>query len=420
MTLITRTTDGLVFRDDFNRADSATVGNGWTEITPANAEILSNQLKFSGACNVHRNTPAMPDDLIIQANVNLNGTQVNVITARWDIGAIDLYNLEIHTGNWNLRKYIAGVIILDDSFSQTLSAAWYGHRMVLEVDGSDLLLRLLATAALAGSTDLNDDFVLKASLTDVSPISNGAPSNSYQIGQSGSGSGIMDEFILCGRNIGVTGLPTGWKVQIDSRTAVVESGGSVDINVDTWALPATTIKVLDGADVEQGTLTPSGGIFGGDIYFAGNLTGEVQIPADVRVIQQNRIFANASIQVSTLVNSEVSIDSSMNASQQNETQITASIEISVNQPAEIFIGATIRVLQGSQVQIVSSLQPAFNGQESIVVSIQVDQRIPGQISAQGSIRVSRSGSITDPSGADNRLTIIEHGAQTELPILWRD
>jgi cytoskeletal protein CcmA (bactofilin family) len=240
------------------------------------------------------------------------------------------------------------------------------------------------------------------------------------LGEALGGSGFFDECFLCGRNIVVTGLPTGWKVQVDARTAVVESGGSVTIDVDTWALPATTIKVLDGADVEQGTLTPSGGIFGGDIYLSGDLTGEVQIPADVRVIQQNRIFANASIQVSTLVNGEVSANGSINAAQQNEVQITASIQTIIKQPGEVFTGATVRVTQRSQVQIVSSLQPSFNGQTEVVVSIKVVQRIDGQISAQGSILVKHSGAITDPIAEDNRVTVVEHGAQTEVPILWRD
>lgn len=148
--------------------------------------------------------------------------------------------------------------------------------------------------------------------------------------------------------------------------------------------------------------------------------GVVQIPADVRVIQQNVIFINASINTAILVNSEVSIDSSINLSQQNEIQIIASIQLLNEVAGRVFVGATVGVIQRSQVQIVSSLQSALNGQESVVISIQVDQRIAGQVSAQASTLVKHSGAIIDPIFEDNRILLIEHGAQTELPILWRD
>lgn len=59
--------------------------------------------------------------------------------------------------------------------------------------------------------------------------------------------------------------------------AVVESGGVVTLNVDTWELPLTTIKLLSPGDVELASLTPTnitgrtgvapgGGIMGGDVY----------------------------------------------------------------------------------------------------------------------------------------------------------
>ena len=78
------------------------------------------------------------------------------------------------------------------------------------------------------------------------------------------------------------------------------------------------------------------------------------------------------------------------------------------------------MIQRGQVVFVSSLEAALNGQESVVMSIQVDQRINGQVSAQASSLVKHSGAIEDPILEDNRVVVIEHGAQTELPILWRD
>jgi len=148
--------------------------------------------------------------------------------------------------------------------------------------------------------------------------------------------------------------------------------------------------------------------------------GVVQIPADMRVIQQNVIFVNASINASILINSEVSVNCSINALQQNEVQVVASINLLAPAPGQVFVGSTIDVIQRGQVVFVSSLEAALNGQESVVMSIQVDQRINGQVSAQASSLVKHSGAIEDPILEDNRVVVIEHGAQTELPILWRD
>lgn len=65
-----------VFSDDFNRADSGTVGNGWSELDPA--AILSNQLHLGDAGNnnvgVYRNITAvgvMPYEM--QGTFNISG-----------------------------------------------------------------------------------------------------------------------------------------------------------------------------------------------------------------------------------------------------------------------------------------------------------------------------------------------------------
>jgi hypothetical protein len=81
----------------------------------------------------------------------------------------------------------------------------------------------------------------------------------------------------------VNNLRTGYKVQVDNRTAVTESDGTVTLDVDTWALPATTIKVYDSNDVLKAELTPSGGIYGGDVYnfFEPTESGQVFLVPEV-------------------------------------------------------------------------------------------------------------------------------------------
>ena len=41
----------MAFTDDFNRADSAAVGNGWIERIDAKWEILGNQLRYLGGAD---------------------------------------------------------------------------------------------------------------------------------------------------------------------------------------------------------------------------------------------------------------------------------------------------------------------------------------------------------------------------------
>jgi hypothetical protein len=76
----------------------------------------------------------------------------------------------------------------------------------------------------------------------------------------------FSNFYVCGRAITVTGLPTGYKAKLDSHTAVSESGGTATINCDEYGLPGTTVTVTDSVDVTVATISPSGGVYGGDSF----------------------------------------------------------------------------------------------------------------------------------------------------------
>ncbi|KKL56375.1 hypothetical protein LCGC14_2246060, partial [marine sediment metagenome] len=229
---------------------------------------------------------------------------------------------------FRIARFTAGVEGIVDILAETLDRnSFHTFRIVLEESGADALLRAYYALASA-QDDLSNDVVLKVNITDPSPVANSSPTNKYTIEQTDAGS-IVDEFFLCGRNIVVSGLKTGQKVQVDSRTAVVESGGSVTLDVDTWALPATTIKILSGAGTEITSLTPSTGIWGGDIYSA-DVTdppiGEAQFNASVEVAQNSGVQVDASMEVEQ--NSAVQVVGSTEVAQHGEIQIISSVIVS--------------------------------------------------------------------------------------------
>lgn len=269
---LTRETVGLVVRDQFNRADSDALGNNWTdwEASATDVRIVSNQVACAAvAANTGGFRPAAEvgaaQDIIAQANVRISGSNSGVVRARADGTAnTEAYQLAARrdVGAWELirRRASANTVLCSSTTSPPGDLEWRGLRGVIE----GAVVRLLSTAALANGQVLTEDFVLRCQATDGTPLQT-FDRTGFQHGAVAT-TMDFDEFFVCGRNLVVTGLPAGWKVQVDGRAAVVESGGSVTINIDTWALPATTLKILDDADVEQDSITPSGGIWGGDEY----------------------------------------------------------------------------------------------------------------------------------------------------------
>lgn len=271
---ITRTTEGFVFRDQFDAADQTLDGyNSWEEGDPGSYDIVSNIVEARWASNGRRR--AMRDmgsdhgSVIVQHNavrnsdayltvIRLNATSLTSLATSYQINVKD-------GSDWRIVKSGTGVIATGGSVPGTGTIV--GVRFVLETTngGDDADLRAYQSGTLDDLQDLTEDFSLQVSVSDTD-----RPTGTYYGFEHGDGSSAADadadEFFICGRNIKVTGLPTGWKVQVDSRAAVEESGGEVEIDVDEWALPATTVKVLDDEDAEQASITPGSGVWGGDEY----------------------------------------------------------------------------------------------------------------------------------------------------------
>jgi hypothetical protein len=279
---LTRTTPGLIFKDDFARASGAP-GNNWTNVGDT-ITISGNELTKTGSGSgwLLRDNETLIEDVICQVNGRTaNGTadEIDVVVRsdRLDGGSWEAYlagGRNTGANHWNLQHSINGgagsEFQLTDTTDPPPDDGWFVTRLVTEKLNGSVDFAQFETTATTGGEDVDDDPQARQNQVDATPSGPGTPYDQFGL-RLNNPNVKADFFFLCGRNIQVTGLPTGWKAQVDSRTAVVESGGSVTFDVDAWALPATTVKVLDDGDNEIITVTPSGGadVWGGDVYTLG-------------------------------------------------------------------------------------------------------------------------------------------------------
>lgn len=152
-----------VFSDDFNRADSATVGNGWSELDPA--AILTNQLRIGDAgnnnCGVYRDISAigvMPYEM--QGTFNISGGTRNHYFSPYfsTVGFSGLFltvNLSDTVTIFDGAFAGAGTTLDTDTF--TLSAAtkyWFWIDLVANGSNFDCSVYLSATSTKPGSPTL--------------------------------------------------------------------------------------------------------------------------------------------------------------------------------------------------------------------------------------------------------------------------
>lgn len=272
--LFARTTSGLVFEDDFDRANSATVGNGWVEYEPVDPlSIAGNLLAVGGGSSdpskIERSSPTPPVSLIIQAVVrSQDGSGIIGVYARSDLddnGAESEYRFYVDRPNngISLVERNEGVNGSTDLNTNTNpSSNWKALRMVIQ-DGATTTVDGYMSETLDDENDtsftINTESV---QIVDTTPVSNGLTG----YGILGAWNAQANNFLVCGRNVVVNDLPTGWKARIDGGASVTEAGGTATVNVDTVSLPATTLEILDDQNRVRQTASPVGGIFGGDIF----------------------------------------------------------------------------------------------------------------------------------------------------------
>ena len=248
--------DGLLFRDQFTRSDRDLDGdNGWLSTAGAGVwSIVSNVARKSaaGANNLlHRTVAASKSQNIIAEFTNIAPTDRDSMMVRWDRfdpSSDTWYRVEFKDSNIELFEN------LDGSESSLASVAValvnpYRCRMILRDAGANTTILVYT------------DGTLQITNTDLT-------------GQQGAGydgfgfrlqdnPNSFDDVFECGVDVVCSNMLAGYKIQLDAGPKFVESGGIAVADVDALPLPWTTIKLLDGADVEKDSITPAGGGWGG-------------------------------------------------------------------------------------------------------------------------------------------------------------
>lgn len=272
MSILTRTTVGLIQVDQFTRADSPTPGGDWTTLN-GSAAIVSNALVCSGADLPGAYNGDQGDGLgsgFVQATLRYQDDAFGAYVGL--IGSIDSggfgFGLLVQNGTRKINSFVGG------AFSGTLAtdsggvnspdvdyiAQFYvalgGQEAWVETDGSPVVIN----AGAFGGGDIRPNLFRDNAADDANAAT-------------------FDQFIWCIEPyVRVENVPSGYKAQILNSMAVVvaeanEGGGTCFIvanmaggatevvPVNGWA----SIVVKDSMDVVQATFDASG-VYPGDIF----------------------------------------------------------------------------------------------------------------------------------------------------------
>jgi hypothetical protein len=267
-------TPAYLHTDDFDRADNENIGGDWTA-EPGQARILNNELDVTPGnswyhAEVSRNDIDLPDEYILQCNMEVlvAATFAGICwrAAGPSPAADTQYFAGFSGGGFNrmeLTRYTTGSSDWQelDSGPNTQTGDWRGIRVHVKLNAGTLEMKAYYTAALTDGDDVSKTFTLGPTHDDASPLTE---TDIY--GMIHWQNVRYDMFRLMGPNIVVSGMPTGYKVKIDSQAAVTESGGTATIApgvLCTYPGAMTTLYILNGDDETVAQVSPDGGIFGG-------------------------------------------------------------------------------------------------------------------------------------------------------------
>lgn len=274
---LSQSLDGLTFRDQFNRADTGSIGNGWIDDgTPLIIE--NNKVHRAGTDDGQSAisripTPGMPSQSIIQANVAGRDAGLNdyVLLSRLSntnpLGSTPHYrHIAVMRGGTDLtltnEHTIQGLGANTDYTPGFVSGTFYTIRGVIVDRGSAVDVGVAVANGLTGSDDLSQTPVFQVSGTDAAGIQTGGGFGFFVRNQ-----GFIDEFFVCGRNISFNGVPTGSHLVVEGLGAIVsESANIITWNVDYAALPVEVSMSIFSASIEESNFAGGNSVFGGSVF----------------------------------------------------------------------------------------------------------------------------------------------------------
>ena len=287
----TGTGGGIIFRDNFNRADSASLGAFWDVLVGTAVDINSNQLRINlpGANNDQRVGPASMaalDEAFIQYDISDCGgnSQPPQIFGKWTEGTSGyIVNISPFNNNIELFEFTGPSTFTSlGTGSQNWDGAETGY---IQLYYKDSVQQVYAR----NTTDSTDATV---AATDATHTGTGYAGLGWGVGASPVGSAHHDNWLgmgtgsptIAANTLTVTGMTTGHKAKVRNAAASVvalatESGGTATVNCSRYAeiISAGTgatekvpyigwedIQVTDGSDVEQDVIP--GPIFPGSTH----------------------------------------------------------------------------------------------------------------------------------------------------------
>lgn len=257
-----RTELGLLFWDDFNRPDGP-IGNGWAS---SDAIIVGGEVRVGEAATSvgsYRPEVALVNG-VVQARFRTNRAdeEANPQLVTWiRYNGADRYDLGLYGPN-------AGGGQRSELTVRTASQTYFG---VVKQYWNYPTGQFVQSKIEFGPSkqQMWHDGVLRVSATDSRFNSHPPSPVGFWLSESNNPSALqtaLDDYIVCASNaVTCTHLPAGWKLRAAGNTAA-ETGGTATVDVGGATFPLTSVEILDASDALVHTISPAGGVWGGDSY----------------------------------------------------------------------------------------------------------------------------------------------------------
>ncbi len=267
---LSRTSTGLLFSDDFNRADGPP-GANYTAIAGVWV-IAGNKLSVT--------TTTLNDRLEVTGLGNVQNAYVQVKANRASLLNYAGFNMRHFTTGYTFWYQIdtgastdgdadrpRGYSHLNGSYFKIAVGApgqsgAAGADALLQASalGSPTVVRFGSNGLVAQNTDPNPQSEVAGKLELYAQAQNPGGTLGLTV--------TFENLVVCSsENIIISNIPDNWKVRIagvpDSAAA---ADGLVVVNTFGLEMPFTDIRILDDTGTEVKTLTPAGGVFCGDVY----------------------------------------------------------------------------------------------------------------------------------------------------------
>jgi hypothetical protein len=279
---IARVTLGLVARDPF---DTSPLDPAWTVVAGSvgqgnmDADGFIRMGTSTTRATMRRTEAGAPTDAILvwtdNGQVGPADRNLNALL-RFDVAAGDQYDINHFVfsaqGDFEVRKVDGGVVALIDGTPFDQPSGWRAKRLIIAEAGGQVTVTGRAAAASGAATTKARGNDLTLDPTAVGPVQviDGTPLPNTTLHQFSGRGHQVGHWFWCGRDVVVTGLPAGFSVELDgpvvTRAPVSPVAGVATVDVDTFALPITTVRVLNAASVIDAEITPADGVWGGDVY----------------------------------------------------------------------------------------------------------------------------------------------------------